>query len=170
MATASCTAISFIKCWQERILPKGIIFPVSASILDHIDTYRKVLETYSHPLLDHIQWKETPDHNVEVINETIDYYRYFDATPQAEFLYESVEDTIQRIIPEEVDYLIRYDEFKRFMDNNFEMPDIMVATLVRFLQQNRGMLSVRARKKEFTSLTVEEIVQIELIYKEIFLT
>jgi PKD repeat protein len=31
-----------------------------------------VLESYSHPLLDYIKWKETPDHTIEVLNETID--------------------------------------------------------------------------------------------------
>jgi hypothetical protein len=71
---------------KKQFNQPGIIFPVSASMLDRIDAYRKVLETYSLPVLDFIQWKETAGHNVEVLNETIDYYRYFDATPQAEFL------------------------------------------------------------------------------------
>jgi hypothetical protein len=36
---------------------------------------------------------------------TSDYYRYFDTTLLAEFLYECVERTIDKIIPEEVGYL-----------------------------------------------------------------
>lgn len=73
---------------KKHFSQQGIIFPVSASILNHIDVYRIVLEQYSHPLLDFIEWKETKDHNIEVLNETIDFYRYFDATLQAEFLYD----------------------------------------------------------------------------------
>ena len=72
------------------ILRPGIIFPVSASILHHIDEYRAVLEQFSHPLLNFIEWKETSGHNVKVLNDTIDFYRYFDATRQAEFLYDCV--------------------------------------------------------------------------------
>jgi len=34
--------------------------------------------------------------------ETIDFYRYFDATKQAEFLYDCVDDTIRNIIPEQL--------------------------------------------------------------------
>lgn len=150
--------------------PQGIIFPVSASILDHIQEYRKVLEAYSLPLLDFIEWKETEKHNVNVTNETIDLYRYFDATKQAEFLYDCVNDTIERIIPEEVDYLVKYDEFKTFIDNNLEMPDDMVALLVRFLEQGNGTLSKRAKEKEFEVLTAEEINTIEEQYKLIFLS
>lgn len=153
---------------KKHFSQQGIIFPVSASILNHIDDYRVVLEQYSHPLLDFIEWKETQDHNIEVLNETIDYYRYFDATFQAEFLYDCVIDTIENIIPEEVTYLAQYDDFKQFIDNEFEMPDKMVALLVRFLDQNNGILSNRAREKEFSALTDAEINQIERKYNEIF--
>jgi hypothetical protein len=153
---------------KKKFTQQGVIFPVSASILDHIDDYRRTLESYSHPLLDYIKWKETPDHNVEVLNETIDLYRYYDATRQAEFLYDCTEDTIKRVIPEEVNYLIQYDEFKKYMDNHFEMPDKLVATLVRFLQQNNGVLSKRGREKEFKMLTEEETKKIEKAFKEIF--
>ena len=153
---------------RKHFSQQGIIFPVSASILNHIDDYRIVLEQHSHPLLDFIEWKETQDHNIEVINDTIGYYRYFDATPQAEFLYDCVIDTIENIIPGEITYLAQYDEFKRFVDDEFEMPDKMVALLVRFLYQNNGSLSKRAREKEFCALTEMEINQIEKRYYEIF--
>ncbi len=155
---------------KKKFTQQGVIFPVSASILDNIDTYRTVLESYSHPLLDYIKWKQTPDHNVEVLNKTIDLYRYYDATKQAEFLYDCVADTIKRVIPEEVNYIIQYDEFKKFMDNHFEMPDKLIATLVRFLQQNNGILSKRGKEKEFKMLTQTEVNKIENAYKKIFIT
>lgn len=154
---------------KKKFTQQGVIFPVSASILDHINDYHSVLELYSHPLLDLIKWKETPDHNVEVLNETIDLYRYYDATKQAEFLYDCTADTINRIIPEEVNYLIQYDEFKKYINNNFEMPDKLVATLVRFLQQNNGVLSKRAKEKEFNGLTEKEADNIEKTFNEIFI-
>lgn len=154
---------------KKRVTQQGIIFPVSASILDHIDDYRKVLESYSHPLLDFIQWKEADGHSVEVLNDTIDFYRYFDATKQAEFLYYCVEDTLNRIIPEEIRYLQSYDQFKKYIDNKFEMPDKMIALLVGFLNQNNGKISKRARLKELNKLTEEEVKEIEIVYNELFL-
>jgi len=153
---------------KKQFAQQGIIFPVSSSILDHINDYRRVLESYSHPLLEFIEWKETKDHNVEIINDTLIYYRFFDATEQAEFLYDCVNDTIKNIIPNEVSYLTKYDAFKRFLDDDFEMPDKMIALLVQFLEQNNGHLSKRARENEFISLTDEESEIIEREYRKIF--
>ena len=147
---------------------QGIIFPVSASILNHIDDYRIVLESHSHPLLDFIEWKTTESNNVEVLNETIDYYRYFDATKQAEFLFDCVNDTIVNVIPNEVNYLQKYDAMKKYLDDVFQMPDKTVALLIRFLEQNNGILSKRALEKEFNVLSEIEIKEIEENYNSIF--
>lgn len=154
---------------EMKFTPQGIIFPVSSAMLDKIEEYRKVLESYSIPLLDFIQWNKTKDNNIKVLNETIDYYRYWDATPFAEFLFDCVNYTIQKIIPEEVDYLQKYDEMKSWLDDNFEMPDKIVALLIRFLEQNDGVLSKRAREKEFSTLNDEEIMQIENKFREIMM-
>jgi Fic family protein len=153
---------------KKQFTDQGIVFPVSSSILNHINDYRRVLESYSTPLLDFIEWVETRDHNVEVTNDTKDLYRFFDATRQAEFLFDCVEDTIRNIIPQEIRYLTNYDSFKNYLDEEFEMPDRMVASLVRFLEQNQGVLSKRAREMEFVMLNEKEVRQIESTYAAIF--
>ncbi|CAM4071176.1 Fic family protein [Flavobacterium weaverense] len=153
---------------KMQFAQQGIIFPVSASILNHIDYYRIVLESFSHPLLDFIEWKTTKSNNVEVLNETIDYYRYFDATKQAEFLFDCVNDTIVNVIPTEVNYLQKYDAMKKYLDDIFQMPDKTVALLIRFLEQNNGKLSKRALEKEFSVLSEIEIKEIEENYISIF--
>jgi Fic family protein len=148
--------------------PQGIIFPISAAILEQITDYRHVLENYSHPILEFIEWKKTRNNNIEVLNETLDYYRYFDATPQAEFLFDCVDYTINKIIPEEVDYLQKYDALKSWLDDTFQMPDKTVALLIRFLEQNNSTISKRAREKEFKDLTDVEIQEIEKQYQLYF--
>jgi hypothetical protein len=153
---------------QTGYTEQGIIFPVSASILTHIQDYAKSLESYSHPILNFIDWKPTENNNVEILNDTIDYYRYFDATAQAEFLFYCVNDTLVNIIPNEVEYLKKYDAFKQFLDNRYEMPDNMISLIVGFLEQGNGTLSVRSRKKEFSALTQKEVEEIETTFKEIF--
>lgn len=150
--------------------PKGIVFPVSAVILAHIDDYRQVLESYSRPRLEFIEWRPTVDGNVDVINETIDLYRYFDATRMAEFLYDCVKETIEKVLPEEIQYLECYDQMKKSINDLFDMPDHLADLLIRFLEQNGGKLSKRAREKEFKALTNQECGQLEQIYHEIFKT
>ncbi|MBI2968301.1 MAG: Fic family protein [Bacteroidetes bacterium] len=147
---------------------REMIFPVSAAILNRISDYQEILEVYSSPRLDLIEWKETPDHNVQILNETIDLYRYYDLTEQAEFLYECVEDTIKRIIPEELDYLEKYDRMNQFINNHLTLPDNKVDLLIKFLNQNEGKLSMKKRQKEFDELTDDETNNIEKAYSEIF--
>jgi len=154
---------------RKRFTSQGIIFSVSASMLNYINDYRTTLELYSSPLLDIIEWQPTSKNNVDILNDTRDYYSYFDATKQAEFLFDCVQDTIENIIPNEVDYLTKYDSFKQSIDERLEMPDSLVAILVRFLEQNKGKLSKRATTKEFKNLTQEEIKLIEADYNDIFL-
>lgn len=153
---------------RKGYVPNGMIFPVSSIILNHLDEYRKVLETFSIPRLDFIEWSPDDRNNVQIHNETIGLYQYFDATRQAEFLYSCVRETIEQTIPEEVEYLEKYDQMKDYLDNVFEMPDKTVALLIRFLEQGNGRLSEWAKKKEFQALTTNEITQIEDRYKEIF--
>lgn len=144
--------------------PKGIVFPVSTVILEHIDEYRGILESYSRPRLEFIEWKPTPNGNVEVLNDTMDLYRYFDATHHAEFLYESVWQTIDKILPEEIHYLEKYDQLKTAINQRFDMPSHLIDLLIRFLQQNKGALSKRAREKEFQALSADECRELESMY------
>lgn len=147
----------------------GLVFPVSAVILERIAQYKAVLEAFSKPRLAHIEWKPTLKNNVEVTNDTRDLYRYFDATQQAEFLYECVEQTVQVSLPQEVDYLTRYDRFVTQIKAMLELPDARLNLLLKFLQQNAGRLSKRALEKEFAKLTPEEVEQIEQLYANEFL-
>ncbi len=153
---------------EKGFVTKGLVFPVSAVILDRIDEYRKTLEYYSKPRLDLIEWRPTEKNNVEVLNDTINMYRYFDATRQAEFFFECVEETVNKTLPEEVAYLAKYDHLNGFIKNYIDMPDQLVDLLIRFLGQNDGKLSKRARDNEFDKLTEAEVLAIERKYDEIF--
>ena len=148
--------------------PRGVVFPVSAAILDRIDEYRRVLEDYSRRLLPVIQWDPTPDGNVSVKSDTADFYRFFDATPQAEFLYECVHKTIVEDLPRETQFLMRYDRFRAAVERIVDMPDITIDLLFRFLHGNNGTLSKRARKREFAKLADEEVRELERAFAESF--
>ncbi|MCK5343142.1 MAG: cell filamentation protein Fic, partial [Candidatus Heimdallarchaeota archaeon] len=147
---------------------KDMIFLVSSAILDRLSDYREVLEDYSSQRIDLIEWEPTPSHNIRILNETIDLYRYYDLTTQAEFLYECIEETISRIIPEEIDFLEKYDQLTNAINSFLNLPDTRVDLLIKYLNQNNGKLSKRKRQKEFDELTEGEISTIEEHYSEIF--
>ncbi len=147
---------------------RDMIFPISAAILNNIGDYQDILEAFSSPRLDLIEWTATTDHNVEITNNTIDLYRYFDATLQAEFLYECVEETIEKVIPEELDFLEKYDQITDQINSLVTLPNTKVDLLIKFLNQNNGKLSKNKRVKEFEELTDTEINTIEGFYATVF--
>lgn len=154
---------------QRGFNPPGLVFPVSAAILERIDDYRTVLESYSARLLPFIEWRATDKGNVEVLNDTGDFYRFFDATPQAEFLFECVRKTIEVDLPEETRFLRAFDQFSAQVGGIVDMPSRTIDLLFRFLHQNGGRLSKRARNKEFDALSDEEVKHIEAIYADSFI-
>jgi hypothetical protein len=153
---------------QRGFNPAGVVFPVSAAILERIDEYRSVLEDYSRRLLPVIEWEPTNDGNVRVLNHTGDFYRFFDATPHAEFLYSCVKKTIEVDLPRETEFLARYDRFRARIEALVDMPERTIDLLFRFLHQNNGTLSKRAREQEFANLTDGEAAAAEEAYREIF--
>lgn len=153
---------------ESKFVPRGIVFPISTIILERLDEYKEVLESYSRSALACVEWRSTNQGNVEVRNETIDLYRYFDATKQAEFLYKCMHQAIIKSFPEEIIYLQRYDRMKAMVKQQFSMPDHLISLLIRFLEQNNGFLSKRAKKKELSLLSPEECQKIEELYAAIF--
>jgi len=146
--------------------PPGVVFPVSAVILRELPTYRRTLESYSRALLPCIDWRPTADGNVDVRNETASWYRFFDATEHAEFLYRCVETTVKHDLPQEMAWLEAYDRFADAATRLVDMPSRTIDLLHRFLRQNRGALSCRAREKEFAALTDDEVMHIEELFAE----
>ncbi len=153
---------------ERGFTPGEIVFPVSAVILERIDEYRRSLEAHSKPRLELVEWESTSSGNVEVLNDTADLYRYFDATRQAEFLYECVRQTAEETLPEEIAYLVNHDRMKSFIEDYFDMPDKMTERLIGFLRQGGGRLSKRARTKEFAALTDKEATMLEEEFSKIF--
>ncbi len=148
--------------------PPGIHFPVSAAFLDRIDEYRESLESYSRRLLPVVEWTGTQDGNVQVLNDTADFYRFFDATPHAELLYTCVRQTIEQDLPEEMRFLQAFDRFRAGVEAIVDMPERTIENLLDVLRRNDGRLSKRARENEFAALTAEEIERIERLHADLF--
>lgn len=153
---------------ERKFTPPGMVFPVSPVMLDRIDDYRTTLQAHSGPLMPFIEWRPTPERNVEVLNDTADLYRYFDCTEAAEFLYACVTRTVEHDLPREIDYLRRHDQAIRRIMDTVEMPDRLAENLVMFIRQNKGTLSKRRRGEEFSKLHDDEVASLEAIVRDAF--
>jgi hypothetical protein len=146
--------------------PPALVFPISTAILRQLEKYLAVLQSYSGLLLNFIEWKPAAEGNVQVLNDTAVYYRYFDATAHVEFLYECVEQTVEHDLPDEVAHLQVYDRFSRAVQNIVDMPNQKIDLLWHFLRQVKGVLSKRARTNEFSALSEVEVQQVEKLYAD----
>ena len=121
--------------------PPGAVFPISSVILDELEQYREMLESYSERLLSVIEWQPTSKGNVEVKSDTADFYRFFDATPHAEFLADCILRKIEKDLPKETFFLKCHDAAMNAIQNQIEMPDRLADQLILLIRQNEGKLS-----------------------------
>ncbi|HEX7125693.1 MAG TPA: Fic family protein [Thermodesulfobacteriota bacterium] len=145
---------------RRGMSPPGTIFPVSAAILRDRRSYDAALETFSKPLFECIDWHFTPERRLVVENDTADLYRYFDATPLAEYLYDRVADTVRRDLEAELDFVTVYDRALEAVKEIVDMPDRRASRFVQLCMGNGGRLA-GTRRAEFPELTDDEIERLE---------
>jgi hypothetical protein len=141
--------------------PDGIIFPVSAAIVRDMRTYDAALERFSRPLLSLIDWRRVPPDDKMVVSGKTDHlYRYFDATPQVEFLYEKIAETIHKDLMEELEFIGAYDDAYKGVRAVVDMPNKKISLFVKLTMQNEGRLP-KGRRRAFAELTNKEIAEME---------
>jgi Fic/DOC family len=140
--------------------PPGMVFPVSAAMLRNMVAYDGSLEAFSDAIAPFIQYTLDADQKMTVRNETRDLYRFFDATPQAEYLFDCIEETIGRDFKQELNFLKFFDAAMKAVLGIVDMPNQRASLLIRLIHQNKGKLS-RAKRDSFSELSDEEIGKIE---------
>ena len=147
--------------------PRGIILPVSAVILANLHDYVSILETFSKPLRAMTNYNpETPD--IPAIGNDAVYFRYFDATRQAGFLYKALLKTIEKDLQQEINYLLGFDRAYKRLNELLDWPDHRLELFIRIVQQNNGRLSKTKRDSYFDWMKEEEINTAEQMVIEAF--
>lgn len=144
----------------EGFSPPDILFPVSAAIVRDRKGYDAALETFSSAIQPHIDWQWTPDKEIEVTNDTAHLYRYFDATPLAEYLYAKVVETVRKDLKEELDFVAIYDAALTAVRDVIDMPDRRASLFVRLALERGGVLS-KAKRPQFPELSDQDIAALE---------
>jgi Fic family protein len=140
--------------------PQGIVFPVSAVMLRDPARYDKALSAFSGKIEPFIEYRMDEAQRMTVLNETKSLYRYFDATPQTEYLYECVAETIEKDLREEIGFIEKYDRALDETKEIVDMPDRRASLLVRLIMQNKGKLA-KNKRDIFSEITDEELARIE---------
>lgn len=150
---------------RMKFVPKGAIFPVSAVIVKDMGAYDALLESFSRPLLNIIDYSVDNRGELTVQGETGVHYRYFDYTHFAEYLFECVEKTIHTDFKNELNYLVNYDKAKSLLRDVVDMPDKKIHLFIQCVMQNRGHLSAKKKETLFPELSESEIAEMEDIIR-----
>lgn len=140
--------------------PQGVLFPVSAAMLRAPKAYDAALNAFSKNTMPLIKYEMDDQQRLTVLSSTDKLYRYYDATPQAEYLYEAVAETIRKDLREEIEFLEVFDKAMAAVKMIVDMPNARASLLTRFILQNHGTLSAKKRR-QFPELRDEEITRIE---------
>jgi len=151
-----------------RFTPKGLIFPVSATILRKLKEYDETLELFSKPLLPLLDYELDSEGKMLVRNETAGHYKYIDMTVITERLFGFIQSTIENEFVSELDFIINYDKAKNAISGVVDMPDRRLDLFIRFCLQNNGRLSARKRASHFDFLSEDEIARMEKAIKSAY--
>jgi hypothetical protein len=146
---------------RRGFTPKGVMFPVSASMLKNPADYDASLETFSRHIMALVEYSLDEEGCMTVHGNTAKWYRYIDMTPQVEALFKFIDQTIEVELTQELAFLAKYDETKKAIQEIVDMPDRLIDLFIRFCLQNNGRLSVQKRKSHFDFLSDEEIAHME---------
>ncbi len=143
--------------------PKGVMFPVSAAMLNTPAEYDVSLAAYSRPILKLVEYKLDDEGRMTVTNDVAVWYRYIDMTAQTEALYRFIEQAIDSELVEELVFLTNYDKTKGLLQEIVDMPDQRIDLFIRFCLQNNGQLSTRKRASHFDFLADDEVTRMEAV-------
>ena len=150
----------------QGMVPKGLMFPVSAAMLNSREGYNDSLEAFSRPLNRLAEYSLDKLAQMTVHDDTAHWYRYIDMTAQAEALYDFVIQTIERELVKELRFLADYDRTKKAIQGVIDMPDRLIDLFIRICLENNGRLSANKRKSHFDFLSDDELFSMENIIRE----
>jgi len=145
----------------QGMVPKGLMFPVSAVMLKNPAEYDGSLEAFSRPFMQLTKYSLDELGQMIVHNDTACWYRYMDMTAQAEALYGFVSQTIETELLYELNFLASYDNTKNSIQNIVDMPDRLIDLFIQLCLQNNGSLSLKKRAAHFDFLTDDELPLLE---------
>jgi hypothetical protein len=146
---------------RRKFTPPGIMFPVSTAMLKDSADYDGSLEAFSRPLMTLVDYSMDDRGRMTVQNETANWYRFIDMTPQAEALFRFIKQTIDAELVNELAFLANYDETKKAIQAIVDMPDRKIDFFIQACLQNNRRLSERKRTSDFDFLSDEEVTRME---------
>lgn len=142
---------------QSGHLEHGMLLPVSVAMRRHEDLYLAALQSFSKPARAFWQasWIDE-DHMDFEFNGSPAIYRFWDATACVEFSFQMAAQALDKDLRQETEFLRHYDTLYRAINDEFDVRNNDLATLVLACLQHDGTVSKR-RRKQFAGRVPESV-------------
>jgi hypothetical protein len=147
--------------------PRGIVLPVSAVILANLDQYIAVLESFSGSVRQRTEYLPDASEIPASGNDAV-YFRYFDATEQAEFLYRALERTVEEDLQQEINFLLGFDRARQQLNQLLDWPYHSLELFVQVVHQDNDRLFKTKKQSHFSWMTEAEVSEAETIVAQAF--
>lgn len=154
---------------RQGFTPKNFLFPISAVMYQNASRYQETLNLFSQPLLQQVDYVLDHEGFMTVRGDTINLYRYIDATGIVENLFAFIEETINTEFLKELAFLRQFAEARDAVELIVDgLPLRETRLFIKNCRENNFKLSKTKRDKFFSQLTDDEIYQMERAVKAAF--
>lgn len=154
---------------RSGVLPDKTILPISAAMKRNELEYLHALESFSKPARRFwdVAWIGESDYNFRFKGHP-SMYKYWDGTKQAEFMFRMANQSLDKDLVEEVDFLHKFDDVYRQVDAEIDILGKDLATLIRGCHHEGGKVSKNLRKKFQYSVMPTTMDLIEEKVRDVF--
>lgn len=129
-------------------LAQGTLLPVSVAMKKHEAEYLRVLTSFSRPARELVNVKSIGDGRYDCTFKSDDkIYRYWDATEQVQFGLEMAQAALDLELRREVEFIAHFDAVYREVNEQFDVQQSTLATLVSIALGAEGRISKTKRDR-----------------------
>ncbi len=154
---------------ERGAVERGMLVPVSATMLAQLQEYRAALRAYSEPVRAAASEFSGVPFALEAtepfmfgrFERVAPLYRYPVLTEQVAYLETTLRQSIDNKLLEESRFLMRFDAARGAVSQRLNLPEHRLDLLVQLIQQSSGHLSATKRGSHFPDLTDEAVAAAE---------
>jgi hypothetical protein len=153
---------------NEGLKLQGIIMPISAGLLVHLDSYIGTLDTLSRRLLSATQYHRRDSVSDPELDEAHAHlFAHLDFTELQGEVNKSAARVLDGLMRDEINHLVRRDRFKEQLNRELDLSNRDLELLIAVIYENSGRISKRKRTGLFQHLTDDDIALVESIYADL---
>lgn len=153
---------------RSALMAPETVIPVSAVIEQNIPAYHAVLTAFSRPVTRLWNYRRSDNNDPFILRAPNSRsYRFFEADREVAFLHAMIKQAVQQEIPRELAWLEGYDLAFSKLNNELDLPQKDLSTLIRMIQSNKGTLSAN-RRKQYYYFPEKVLNRIEEVVREAF--